>query len=82
MDDEKITLAEPKIIPLGHEEGAEAVRLLSVLIRAARLRSVVTPTPRRASPCPEDLGELADGSPSALQDSGKAAPEEAAGGGR
>jgi len=80
VDDERIELAEPSFIPLGQEEAAEAIRLLAVLIRAAHARppdSMFSPPCLSASP-----ENLADGSPSAPRDSGKAASGDAAGGGR
>jgi len=80
VDDERIELAEPNFIPLGQEETAEAARLPAVLIRAAHARLAdSTLSPPRVSRSPE---KLADGSPSALQDSGKAVSGNAAGGRR
>jgi len=80
VDDEKNELAEPNFIPLGHEEAAEAIRLLVVLIRAAHARPPAsTLSPPRVS---RSSGDLADGSPSAPQQSGKAASGDPAGGGR
>lgn len=77
--DQEIELAEPNFITLAPEEAAEAVRLLAALIRAvpARRRDSTLP-PRRRSRSPE---ELADGSPPALIDWGKAGSPEGAGGG-
>jgi hypothetical protein len=45
--DDDIELAEPSFIPLGEEEAAEAVRLLAVLIQAARSK---LPEPPRSVP--------------------------------
>jgi hypothetical protein len=77
--DKKIELAEPNFITLAQEEAADALHLLAVLIRAAHAQPAASTFSRpRVSPSPEDL---ADGSPSAPQDGGKVALEEAAGGG-
>lgn len=78
--DKEIELANPNFITLAQEEATEAVRPLAVLIRAAHARPPAsTFSPPRVSPSPDDF---ADGSPSAPQDDGKVALEEAAGGGR
>jgi len=79
VDDERIELARPNFILLGQEEAAETVRLLAVLIHAARTPSAARPTPRRKSPSPQDL---ADGSPFARRHGGKSASGDAAGGRR
>jgi len=80
LDDERIDLAEPSFIPLAQDEAARAVRLLAVLIKAARSQLPdATPLPPRESRPSEDL---ADGSPPIPRQSGKVASAEAAGGGR
>lgn len=78
--DQEIELAEPNLIPLAQEEAAEAVRLLAALIRAVPARRSASPIPPpRESPSPADL---ADGSPSPPQGSGKVGRGDAAGVGR
>jgi hypothetical protein len=80
LDDERIDLAEPSFIPLAQDEAARAVRLLAVLIKAARSQLPdSTPPPPRESRSSEDL---AAGSPPIPTQRGKVASAEAAGGGR
>jgi hypothetical protein len=78
--DQEIELAVPNFIPLAPEEAADAVRLLAVLIKAARSQLPdSTPPPPRESRSSEDL---AAGSPPIPRQSGKVASAEAAGDGR
>jgi hypothetical protein len=79
LDDERIDLAEPSFIPLAQDEAARAVRLLAVLIKAARSQLPDSPPIHPESRSSEDL---ADGSPPIPRQSGKVASAEAAGGGR
>ena len=75
--DQEIELAEPNFITLEPEEAAEAVRLLAALIRTVPAHHTDSTFPLRPdSPSPE---ELADDSPPAPRDKGKAGPAEGAG---
>ncbi len=79
VDDDRIELKEPNLIPLGREEAAEAVLLLAALMRAAKPRpSDFTFTSGPASTSRKDL---AGGSPLARGDNGKARSPESPGGG-
>jgi hypothetical protein len=78
--DQEIELAEPNFITLEPEEAAEAVRLLAALIRAVPAHNTDSTFPLR--PDSPSLEDLADGSPPAPGDSGKAGPAEDTGGGR
>jgi hypothetical protein len=74
MDERRIGLEEPKVVPMGRRDRAEATRLLAALILAAR-RSRETPASLpRTSHRPAWILPL-DPRPS-----GKAAEREAAGG--